>query len=67
MLVTDRHGCTVYEKCQTREVMMSSFQWMAGASTFPTLKKVIIACRVAGLRTCLIISYMLSQANLRLR
>jgi hypothetical protein len=45
---------------------MSSFQWMAEASIIPAVKNVILTCCVRGLRTCLMISHMRLQADIKL-
>ncbi|HKN02218.1 MAG TPA: nitroreductase family protein [Candidatus Binataceae bacterium] len=41
--------------------MMNSFQWMAGASIYPAVQNVILACRALGLGTCLTTNHMLFE------
>jgi nitroreductase len=49
----------------TQTAMMSSFQWMAGASIYPAVQNLILACRALGLGTCLTTNHMLFEDEVR--
>jgi nitroreductase len=44
---------------------MQSFQWMAGASIYPAIQKIILACRALGLGTCLTTNHMLFEEEVK--
>ena len=45
--------------------MMNSFPWMAGASIYPAVQNVILACRAMGLGTCLTTNHMLFEEEVK--
>lgn len=51
---------------ETQIAMMAAFPWMAGASIYPAIQNVILACRALGLGTCLTTNHMLLEAEVKL-
>ena len=45
--------------------MMNSFPWMAGASIYPAVQNVILACRAMGLGACLTTNHMLFEDEVK--
>jgi nitroreductase len=45
--------------------MMNSFPWMAGASVYPAVQNVILACRAVGLGACLTTNHMLFEDEVK--
>ena len=45
--------------------MMNSFPWMAGASVYPAVQNVILACRALGLGACLTTNHMLFEDEVK--
>lgn len=50
---------------ETQLAMMSSFPWMAGASIYPAVQNIILACRALGLGTCLTTNHMLLEDEVK--
>ncbi len=50
---------------ETQLAMMNSFPWMAGASIYPAVQNVILACRAMGLGTCMTTNHMLLEDEVR--
>jgi nitroreductase len=49
----------------TQSAMMNSFPWMAGASIYPAVQNIILACRALGLGTCLTTNHMLLEDEVK--
>lgn len=49
----------------TQLAMMNSLPWMAGASIYPAVQNLILACRAFGLGTCLTTNHMLFEDEVR--
>jgi len=45
--------------------MLNSFPWMAGASIYPAVQNVILACRAMGLGACLTTNHMLFEDEVK--
>ena len=50
---------------ETQLAMMNSFPWMAGASIYPAVQNIILACRALGLGTCLTTNHMLLEDEIK--
>ena len=50
---------------ETQLAMMNSFPWMAGASIYPAVQNIILACRALGLGTCLTTNHMLLEDEVK--
>jgi nitroreductase len=50
---------------ETQLAMMNSFLWMAGASIYPAVQNIILACRALGLGTCLTTNHMLLEDEVK--
>lgn len=50
---------------ETQLAMMNSFPWMAGASIYPAVQNIILACRALGLGTCLTTNHMLLEDEMK--
>lgn len=50
---------------ETQLAMMNSFPWMAGASIYPAVENIILACRALGLGTCLTTNHMLLEDEVK--
>jgi nitroreductase len=50
---------------ETQLAMMNSFPWMAGASIYPAVENIILACRALGLGTCLTTNHMLVEDEVK--
>ncbi len=50
---------------ETQLALMASFPWMAGASIYPAVQNVILACRAVGLGTCLTTNHMLFEEEVK--
>jgi nitroreductase len=50
---------------ETQLAMMNSFPWMAGASIYPAVQNIILACRALGLGTCLTTNHMLLEEEVK--
>lgn len=50
---------------ETQLAMINSFAWMAGASIYPAVQNLILACRALGLGTCLTTNHMLFEEEIK--
>ena len=50
---------------ETQLAMINSFAWMAGASIYPAVQNLILACRTVGLGTCLTTNHMLFEEEVK--
>ncbi len=50
---------------EARAAMMNALPWMAGASIYPALQNVILACRALGLGTCMTTNHMLLEDEVK--
>ena len=50
---------------ETQLAMINSFAWMGGASIYPAVQNLILACRAAGLGTCLTTNHMLFEEEVK--
>lgn len=50
---------------ETQIAMMNSFPWMAGASVYPAVQNLILACRAEGLGACLTTNHMLFEEEVK--
>lgn len=50
---------------ETQLAMINSFPWMAGASIYPAVQNLILACRAVGLGTCLTTNHMLLEDEVK--
>lgn len=50
---------------ETQLAMTNSFPWTAGASIYPAVQNVILACRAVGLGTCLTTNHVLFEEDVK--
>ncbi len=50
---------------ETQLAMLDSSPWMAGASIYPAVQNVILACRAVGLGTCMTTNHMLFEDEVK--
>jgi len=50
---------------ETQLAMVNAFPWMAGASIYPAVQNLIVACRAVGLGTCMTTNHMLLEDEVK--